>query len=415
MQIARMAAEHDLPDLSMRAVREALRAGPPIVPAAPTTPSRVVIRSRAMGMDEGPVDQVSPRVVANVIELERLWRKHKLSPDAAYQVLRDVVLPAARPDEVFLYATPLNVTALRRPQSVGMLLADWAVKAGKADELKQAITARKGPATAALPLAILSAQLALAMNDPAATGEALKIIAARLKTDTSRNTAELACHVAIPALYRPQAELASAAIGILDSAVKGMETPNQPEPLASLLLILARRQFQLGDAAGGRKRLDAYLAAMEKSTIRYGGDYPLFLRKQQLQRVAAELVRAGLWSDALETLGRFVDAPAYSGGDPPVDDVLVRLLRQLAASPAQERYETLRAWTMPTKDRKVVRILTAFAAHDMPPDVFSRNEPAQEPRADASRSTCRRSDGRQHDNRPDRVGATGWNARPARR
>ena len=197
-------------------------------------------------MDEGPADQVSPRVVANVIELERLWRKHKLSADTAYQVLRDVVMPAARPDEVFLYATPLNVSTLRRPQSVGMLLADWAVKAGKADELKQAIIARRGPATAALPLAILSTQLALAMNDPGATSEALKVIAARLKTDTSRNTAELACHVAIPALDRPQPELATAAIGLLDSAAKGMETANQPEPLASLLLILARRQFRAG-------------------------------------------------------------------------------------------------------------------------------------------------------------------------
>ncbi len=71
-------------------------------------------------------------------------------------MLRDVVMPAARPDEVFLYATPLNANTLRRPQSVGMLLADWAVKAGKADELKQAIIARKGPPTAELPLAILS-------------------------------------------------------------------------------------------------------------------------------------------------------------------------------------------------------------------------------------------------------------------
>ena len=245
-----------------------------------------------MAKDEGPADQVSPRVVANVIELERLWRKHKLSADMAYQVLRDAVLPAARPDEVFLYASPLNVHTLRRPQSVGMLLAEWAVKAGKAGELKQAMIARKGPAMSALPLAILSAQLALAMNDPAAISEALKAIAARLKTDTSHHTSELACHVAIPGLFRPEAELAAVAIGVVDSAAKGMETANQPEPLASLLLILARRQFELGDAAGGRKRLDAYLAAMDKSTIRSAGDYPLLLRKQQLHRVAAELVRA---------------------------------------------------------------------------------------------------------------------------
>ena len=39
---------------------------------------------------------------------------------------------------------------------------------------------------------------------------------------------------------------------------------------------------------------------------------------------------------------------------------------------------------MPAKDRKVVRILTALAAHDRAPDVFSRHEPARETRPDAA-------------------------------
>ena len=136
--------------------------------------------------------------------------------------------------------------------------------------------------------------------------------------------------------------------------------------------MLARRQFQLGDAPGGRKRLEAYLEAMEKNTVRYSGDYPLYLRKQQLERIAAEYARAGLWADALASLARFVDAPAYSGGDPPVDDVLVRLLRQIEASPAKERYQTLHDWTMPAKDRRVARILTSLAAGDMAPEAFSQ-------------------------------------------
>ena len=170
---------------------------------------------------------------------------------------------------------------------------------------------------------------------------------------------------------------------MLDAGVKGLENSGQPEPLGSLLLMLARRQFQLGDAAGGRKRLEAYLEASEKNTLNYGGDYPLYFRKQQLERVAAEFARAGLWTDALAALGRFVDAPAYSGGDPPVDDTLVRVLRQLDGKPAAERYETLRAWTMPTKDRRLVRILTSVAARDTAPEVFSHAEPAGKPPAAA--------------------------------
>ena len=58
---------------------------------------------------------------------------------------------------------------------------------------------------AELPAAVFSAQLALAANEPAAAMAALKSIAARLKDDSSRNTSELACHAALPALDRPRA------------------------------------------------------------------------------------------------------------------------------------------------------------------------------------------------------------------
>ena len=114
---------------------------------------------------------------------------------------------------------------------------------------------------------------------------ALKSIAARLKNDTSRNTSELACHAALPALDRPEPELARAAIEVLDAGVKGFENSGQPEPLGSLLLMLARRQFQLGDAAGGRKRLEAYLEATEKNTL------PLQRRLSPLSSQAAARAR----------------------------------------------------------------------------------------------------------------------------
>ncbi len=370
MQIARLAAEHDLSELSTRAVRDALRAGPPVVPTNPNETRRVV-RMRGV-VDDGPVDQASPRVVANLIELERIWQKHKMPAESVYQALRDAVLPATRPSEIFLYAPPLSSTALRRPQSVGALLAIAAVHAGKVDDLKAAIAARQGQVLADLPAKVLSAQLALAGTDSAQSVAAIKTISTRLKTDTSRATAELACHAALPALGRHEPALAGAALDVLDTCVKGLETSGQPEPLGTLLLVLARRQFQLGDAPGGRKRLEAYLEAMEKNTVRYAGDYPLYLRKQQLERIAAEYARAGLWTDALASLARFVDAPAYSYGDPPVDDVLVRLLRQIEASPAKERYQILHDWTMPAQDRRVARILTSLAAGDMAPEAFSQ-------------------------------------------
>ncbi len=154
-------------------------------------------------------------------------------------------------------------------------------------------------------------------------------------------------------------EVAKAASRLLGSCTKGLETSGGPEPLASLLLMLARRQFQLGEAAAGRKQLEAYLESAEKSSVRYAGDYVMYVRKQQLERVAGEYARAGLWADAMATLGRFLDTPSYSGGDPPVEGTLLRVLARIGSSPVQDQYKTLHAWTMPEKDRQAVRILTS--------------------------------------------------------
>jgi hypothetical protein len=371
MQIARLAVERNLPELSYRAAREALRAGPPVVPANPNAERRAA-QAAQQGIDEGSKDAVSPRVVANLIELERLWERHHERPVQVYEVLSAAVLPAARPSEVFLYAPPPSPKELLRSRSAGALLAAWAVRAGKVDDLKKAIAQRQGQPLAELPAAILYAQLAMASGDTAATVAALKTLAARLKRDTLRSTAELACHAALPALVRPERELAAAALEVLDGCAKGFESAYQPEPLATLLILMARRQFQLGDVAGARKRLDTFIETMEKNAGRYGGgDYPLLLRKQQFQRVASEYARAGLWPEALAALGKFVDIPSYSGGDPPVTGALVRTLRGLASLPARERYAALRDWTMPTKDRRVVRILASVGTRDFVPKLLA--------------------------------------------
>ena len=85
MQIARLAAEHDLPDLSARAVREALRRARRWYRPARPRPGELCERRGAV--DDGPVDQSSPRVVANLIELKRIWEKHHVPAESIYQAL----------------------------------------------------------------------------------------------------------------------------------------------------------------------------------------------------------------------------------------------------------------------------------------------------------------------------------------
>ena len=248
MQIARLAAEHDLPELSLKAVHDSLRAGPPIVANENKATN---VRMMRAGVDDVALDPASPRVVANLMQLDPIWKKHKFAAAGVYEVLRDAVMPPARPTELFLYATPLAANSLRAPQSAGKLLAAWAVRAGKSSELRQAIAARERHVMAQLPSLILTAQLAAAADDTAGLLKALRALEARMKNDTSRTTSELACHAASPVLEHKNAEVAKAAIRVLDACSKGLETSGQPEPVSSLFTMLARREFGLGDQAGG--------------------------------------------------------------------------------------------------------------------------------------------------------------------
>jgi len=366
MQVAKLAAANDLFALSARAVRESLKGGPPVVvePGQNARRSRVVIMRG--GDQEEPQDPVTPRVVAQVTELEAIWQRKNAPAELIYDTLRQVVLPDARPAEIFLYAQPINQGATLRPRSVGAILAAWACRASRTEPLLKAIEARKRLPMAQLPGSILAAQIALAAGHDSEANAALGAIADRLKRDTLRATAQLALLVALPALDRDATR--KAALGVLEPAVRGFEGPNAREPLGSLLLILARNEFRSGDSSAGRKRLGEYLDVMERSMAQYyGGDYALYQRKVQLQRVANEFARAGLWTDALEWLGRFVDAPTYSGGDPSPGEALSLLVGQLTGKPAKERYEALKTWSLPTPSRRMVRLLAALVPTDRPP------------------------------------------------
>jgi tetratricopeptide (TPR) repeat protein len=390
MQVARLAADKGLTGLSVRALREALKGGPPVVVATPQDARRARVMRAGVNPDEPP-DEVTPRVIAQLVELEGTWQRRKAPAGQVYEALRDVAMPDGRPAEIFLYAQSLDNATLSRPRSLGAMLAVWAVRAGKADDLRQKIESRRGQPMAEFPATVLAAQLALAGGEPEPANRALKAISERLKRDTLRPTTDLASHAALPALERP--ETRDVALAVLDACVKSHEATEPPESVKTLLLVMARRQLQAGDVAGGRKRLEQYLEAGDRSTVRYVGDYPLYLRKLALRTIAAEYAQAGLGAELLQALGDFVDAPTSQenyGGAPPTGDLLGRLAGQLASRPARERYESLRAWTMPTPKRRMVRILSALSSDDAPPAGFLKtgNAPGGGKGRDATFSTA---------------------------
>src|SRR5262249_50035160 len=143
IQVARLAADKGLNALSVRALREALKGGPPVVVANPQAGRRMAVY-RAGRRSNEPPDEVTPRVVAQIVELEGAWQRRRAPAAQVYEALRDVAMPEGRPAEIFLYAQSLDNASLTSPRSLGATLAAWAVRAGKADDLRREIEARQG-------------------------------------------------------------------------------------------------------------------------------------------------------------------------------------------------------------------------------------------------------------------------------
>ena len=341
IEIARLAARHGHGDLSLRAVREALGGGPPMVALGPSAVRAVALRGLASETPAAP-DQA---VAGQIAELVAFWQRGDVPAVSIYETLRDVVLPAGRPREVFLFPAPLarfdkNPESVRpippEPQSVGALVAHWAVAAGRSDDLRSRLAERRIQPASELAAGVLRALLAQARARPAAVEEELAAIGLKLQQQPLPADAELACHAALPALAAARAETPRAAVTIIERAA--LAGGSDEEPVDSLLLTLARFDLEHTSIAAGRKRIDQALTAAERGTGRSPSDDPAFRRKRAYLAAAAEyLLRAGQWDDALDLLGQNADAPPARGGDPSAAGALALLARPAADRPAAER------------------------------------------------------------------------------
>ena len=361
-QLAKLAADHEMHDLSAEAVRESLGAGPPVVPIA-LDGNQNNMRRRNGNV---PVDPSAQQVEERVHSIDESWSKHKMPAKLAYETLVAAVLPEGRPGEIFLYPRPLARGEVEKPRSVGVILVRRAVEAGKVDDLRRRIEARREQPMAAVPALVLAVQIAIATKDDPGTMKGLEALADRLKRDALQNTAELACHAAIPAL--DVAGASSVALPMVEAAAKTMSdgSGNAQQTLGPLLLSIARRKFKEKRPDEARLTLKTYMDKMHENAVRYSGDYSLYLRKQTLATVAAEYAKAGQVADTWEMLGQFADAPTSRdyGADPDLGGTLARAIKMIVGLPAAERYALLKGWSMPTAGRKSIRVLSAFVPED---------------------------------------------------
>lgn len=369
-QIAKLALKNKMPDLSLRAIRESLVGGPP-VKSSNDVKGFGFAASRQVRMTTTSQEEPIPiQVEERIAQLDGLWQKMSIPPKAVYTTLRDVVLPEGRPTEVFLYPQPMNGDASRQARSVSSYLARAAVRAGQTDDLRKQLESRKTEALSEFPAQILLGQIALASKDTAALNAALDYLANRLKTDSLQTTATQACLIALPALDFPGTE--KQAVSVLETVAKNLSTNEAEEPLNTIQLTVARYYLRQKNLPAAKKQLQEYMSALDRSSLRYGGDYSVYRRKLGLQRLAIEYLTAGDVQDALDILGQFADIPTPSNGDPDISGNLAALFRLISARPADERYDLLKTWSLPAASRKSIRLFAAFVPEDIPPEVFGK-------------------------------------------
>ncbi len=369
VQLANLALQFQKSELALRAIKVSLQGGPPLVPiersTRPNTPSSL---RDASAVAEQTTQLVARRLFGLMPQLQAAGA----SSDEIELMLRAIVLPKARPGEIFLYTLPIEAEHHAQPRSVGALLVEWSRRSGKTEELKRELEARRGRPMSDVAADVVLIQLALAEGQTEHATALLGQLSKRLRDQERSVPSELACHAIIPALNSP--ELAANALSATDAAAKALAKSAGAEPLATLCVWAARREFAAGHREEGKRWLRRELEALERSLASDRAGTNNEGRQQILVRLIREYLRAGLAPDALELLGSIADLSPPRTRDVPLGDLLHASAQILASEPATLRYERLKAWTIPQAGFRGVRLLAGFAPgpqHDSPPASFS--------------------------------------------
>ena len=377
-EIARLAANHGRFELSLRAVREVLRGGPPVVvvPLA-SGANRAALAATNARSHSRPSPEAS--ALARLAELEGLWRDGKVSPALVYETLRDVVLPPARPADLFLYAAPLAAVdrapaAVRsippRPRSAAALLAHWAVAAGRSDELRDRIAQRQTQPAAELNALVLLASSPRPRDNPRRSQRRWRPSAGNFKrTPCSRCRARLSRRPARPrrraAGHGPRCGRDHRARGAGAGVRHRGGARRHDAPDARPVRVRPCEPTPKGESGSGKPlaRPSTPLPArssMTRSTVASGSTRP----------PPSSTVRAGLDAEAPRLARPVRRCAGRCAGRPAGGESLVALAHWVAARPGAERYDRLKAWSFPTPTRKTVRLLAGFVPVSLPPEDF---------------------------------------------
>ncbi|HUE70745.1 MAG TPA: DUF1583 domain-containing protein [Pirellulaceae bacterium] len=365
--VALRAAQEGFPEVAERAMREALRGGLPVRDTAfgDRTARRIVTisgASEAQGEDSQVVQMVGQRLA----QLSRTWRAKGYNPETMYGLLSGLVFPQNRPEEILLYPEGLS---WQGPRSVGRELALWTVAARKADALRHEVAQRAKLPQAAAAGDTLLIMLALAENDLPAARQALAKLTPLVTQKGSATNLNVACHALALAMAIP--DLEGDVMPLVKSAVDQMNKTSAGA-LSDPTNAVIRFHLKRGERDEAKKAIDGHLVALQAYYARYSDpNYAVHQQRQVLIALSGQTALSGDLPLTEELMGRVADAqPSENWGYQDPGATVARWAGLFSALAPAERYARLSDWTLPTANRRSVRLLAAIAAPPQVPAKF---------------------------------------------
>lgn len=180
IDLAMLAAESGIMDVSVEAMRRATMKGPPVanmqlgglLGSKPAQQQGITVNFGSA--QATPATSAQAKLAARLLELHEIWKKKAADPTAAYEAFKSLVFPPERPSEAFAYAsrslerkqvsysrTQYDVEAPQVEPCAAIALVEWARTAGKEEDLLTEAKNRDqmpGAMVAALLVEVLLAQ-----------------------------------------------------------------------------------------------------------------------------------------------------------------------------------------------------------------------------------------------------------------
>ncbi len=405
LRVAETAGEAGAWDVVAEALRRGFGGGPPLrtLTESASSGSAFVIptQSRSVGSSGNQPQENLDWVALEIATIVDASQKAE-DPTAANQIyvaLKEAVLPAVRPDEVFPYAVDLltssNTSNFPKPKthppSLSRLLATAAVASGNTAELSELLDDRRSRVAATYQIDLIRVHLAVTKDQEHATDQALRDLGKGLGVATPLDDSEPA--VRSPAAAKDRSgqgdakttvnEVLHAVLPVHDRwgvtpVVAAIETylldeASRHKPISDAGAIWGWMVRQVLEEPGidrtlAKQAMDRYLVSVQLHYSNYSGSYGIDRYNAEMASLGGSATKGKLWSMSGSLLRQGVRrAPGLQTSG----DLVPKLAMQLANVDPEQRYTLLSRVVFGDSDDEPLLRSSNLVLYVDPPEAFA--------------------------------------------